>query len=316
MMQLEASAPFEGICLTDTFQLAEERLQNTLAYNIFRKNTARIENQQKAPLQVIFGNPPYSMQQTSANDNAQNQSYPKLEQRIRNTYNSASRKKTLNINMDAYVKAFRWASDRLDNGNGGVIAFVTNGGWLDSLSGDGIRRCFEKEFYKIYVFNLRGNARGSGEVWKKEGGKIFGSGSRTSVAVTILVKKPKARAQKAKIYYLDIGDYLSREEKLERIKKIGSIANWQKQILEPNEKGEWINQGDHIFDTLTPIADDKEAVFIEKSLGIVSSRDAWAYNFSRQRLHTNGGCKIHLKPQGYSKCIDSQCVTCNSVTLK
>lgn len=135
-----------------------------------------------------MGNPPYSIGQKSANDNAQNQSYPKLDARIADTYakqSSAGLNKSL---YDAYIKAFRWSTDRLGNNNG-IIAFVSNGAWLDGNSTDGFRKCLEKEFSTIYVFNLRGNQRTSGELSRREGGKIFGSGSRTPIAITVLVKK-------------------------------------------------------------------------------------------------------------------------------
>lgn len=183
--------PFNGICLTDTFQLNE--IQDTEAMKTisdsFPENSERIAKQKRAPIRVIIGNPPYSIGQKSANDNAQNESYPLLDSRISETYakhSSATSKKSL---YDAYVKGFRWASDRIDPQTGGIIAFVTNGAWLEGNTSAGFRKCIEQEFDKIYVFNLRGNQRTSGELSKKEGGKIFGSGSRTPIAITILVKK-------------------------------------------------------------------------------------------------------------------------------
>jgi len=183
---------FEGICLTDTFQLNESddinEKQVTLQGVGFLENTERIDRQRNSPITVIVGNPPYSIGQKSANDNAQNQSYPKLDAKIANTYtkqSSAGLNKSL---YDAYIKAFRWSADRLGNNNG-IIAFVSNGAWLDGNSTDGFRKCLEKEFSSIYVFNLRGNQRTSGELSRREGGKIFGSGSRTPIAITVLVKK-------------------------------------------------------------------------------------------------------------------------------
>ncbi|MDO8727916.1 MAG: DEAD/DEAH box helicase family protein [Candidatus Methanoperedens sp.] len=204
---------FDGICLTDTFQLGENKQGNILLSEFFPKNSERVGVQQKAPITVIISNPPYSVGQKSANDNAQNVSYPELEKRITDTYakeSSVNLKKSL---YDAYIKAFRWASDRLDETQGGIICFVSNGSWLDGNAQDGFRKCLEKEFNSIYVFNLRGNQRTSGELSRKEGGKIFGSGSRTPVSITLLVKKPNNSNKNATIYYRDIGDYLSREEK-------------------------------------------------------------------------------------------------------
>jgi len=180
--------PFDGICLTDTFQLGETDDKSKLFSEMFPQNSERVQRQKNTPITVIMGNPPYSIGQKSANDNAQNQSYPKLDARIANTYakeSSAGLNKSL---YDAYIKAFRWSADRLGN-NDGIIAFVSNGAWLDGNSTDGFRKSLEKEFSTIYVFNLRGNQRTSGELSRREGGKIFGSGSRTPIAITILVRK-------------------------------------------------------------------------------------------------------------------------------
>ena len=187
----EKYIPFEGVCLTDTFQLNEEI--NMKGEGFSPENSERIDKQKKSRLTVIMGNPPYSIGQKSANDNAQNQSYPKLDASIAKSY---AKNSTAGLNKslyDAYIKAFRWSTDRLDNKENkeGIIAFVSNGAWIDSNSTDGFRKCLEKEFSKIYVYNLRGNQRTSGELSRREGGKIFGSGSRTPIAITILVKMKK-----------------------------------------------------------------------------------------------------------------------------
>lgn len=181
--------PFEGICLTDTFQLGETSISEKMDFDIFFKNSKRVTEQKKAPIKIIIGNPPYSIGQKSANDNAQNQKYKVLDDRIQKTYAEEPKAGLSKSLYDAYIKAFRWSSDRLSPKQGGIIAFVSNGAWIDSNSTDGFRKCLEKEFSSIYVFNLRGNQRTSGELSRKEGGKIFGSGSRTPIAITILVKK-------------------------------------------------------------------------------------------------------------------------------
>lgn len=286
---------FDGICLTDTFQLGEYKQGEHLISEFFPKNSERVIAQQKTPLTVIIGNPPYSVGQKSANDNAQNMSYPKLEKRIIDTYaknSSANLKKSL---YDLYIKAFRWSSDRLDEKHGGVICFVSNGGWLDGNAHDGFRKQLEKEFNSIYVFNLRGHQRTSGELSKKEGGKIFGSGSRARVAITLLVKNPKMTNKNGTIYYRDIGDYLSREEKLQMVKRYKSIANpemgWE--IIKPNKEGDWINPRNTSFDTLTPIAPPKKfdinshSFFVTNSLGLSSNRDVWVYNSSKREVIRN-----------------------------
>ena len=156
--------PFDGICLTDTFQLGETADGEKLFSEMFPQNSKRVQRQQKVPIRIIMGNPPYSKGQKSANDNAQNQEYEKLDSRIAETYvKEAKVGEKMMALYDSYVKAFRWSTDRLDK-TGGIISFVSNGAWLDSNSTNGFRKSLEKEFSSIYVFNLRGNARTSGEL--------------------------------------------------------------------------------------------------------------------------------------------------------
>lgn len=291
--------PFEGICLTDTFQLGEDLEhdnENRAALEeVFPQNSQRVKKQRNKPITVIVGNPPYSIGQKSANDNAQNESYPTLESRIEHTYVAQSEAALNKSAYDSYIKAFRWASDRLDKKEGGVIGFVTNGAWLDANGLDGMRKCLAREFSAIYVFNLRGNQRTSGELSRKEGGKIFGSGSRTPIAITILVKKPKASDEAARIYYHDIGDYLSREEKLNIIRNMGDISNplMQWVSITPNEHGDWLNKRSEQFKLYTPLEPEKKfgkgnkSFFVSYSLGTATNRDTWVYNFSLTRLHEN-----------------------------
>ncbi|MBV5304346.1 MAG: DEAD/DEAH box helicase, partial [Chlorobium sp.] len=286
---------FDGICLTDTFQLGETDASTVLFSEMFPQNSERVSAQKKTPLRVIIGNPPYSVGQKSANDNAQNQSYTKLDGRIAATYAKGSAATSIKALYDAYIKAFRWSTDRLDPENGGIIAFVSNGAWLDGNGMDGLRQCLQKEFSSIWVFNLRGNQRTSGELSRKEGGKIFGSGSRTPIAITLLVKNPGKPAGKATIHYVDIGDYLNREDKLAIISKYRSIGNpampWQ--TLQPNEHGDWLSQRNDIFETFIPL-DGKtkydlksHSYFLTYSLGVASGRDSWVYNFSKKELSKN-----------------------------
>ncbi len=285
-------APFEGIVLTDTFQLSEKET-NQLFPDYLQENNAKIQAQKNAPLRIIIGNPPYSVGQKSANDNAQNQKYEQLDSRIDQTYANASNSGLNKSNYDSYIKAFRWASDRLDQENGGIIAFVTNGAWLDSNSADGFRKTITKEFSSIYVFNLRGNQRTSGELSRKEGGKIFGSGSRTPVSLTFLVKNPHKNTEKTQIFYYDIGDYHNREQKLKILEDQKSIKNLALQTLEPNEKGDWIAKRNEGFETFLPLAPEKKldkksnAFFNTYAIGMVSNRDAWVYNFSKNNLENN-----------------------------
>lgn len=279
---------FGGICLTDTFQLSEDDNEIQMFDLAFKENSERVNRQKKAPLQIIIGNPPYSVGQSSENDNAQNKKYPKLDSKIGETYVKNSNSKMNKALYDAYIKAFRWATDRLDK-TGGIVGFVTNGAWIDGTATSGFRKVIEKEFTSIYVFNLRGNQRTSGELSRKEGGKIFGSGSRTPITITLLVKNPNIKKEKASIYYHDIGDYLTREEKLKIISNFKSIKNIDWTILKPNQDGDWINQRNEKFDTFIPLIDkdnkkNKNTFFNISSNGVVTSRDSWVYSYSRAQL--------------------------------
>jgi len=281
---------FDGICLTDTFQLGET---DELFSELFASNSERVLRQKNTPLMVIMGNPPYSVGQRSANDNARNQKYERLDKRIAETYAAATNATNKNSLYDSYIRAFRWATDRLFNpGTGGIVAFVSNGAWLDGNSNDGFRTYLEKEYSSIWVFNLRGNARSQGEMRRKEAGNVFGSGSRTSIAITLLVRKQEKPEGKATIHYRDIGDYLSREEKLAAIRQYRSLANpaleWRE--LQPNDHGDWITRRNDLFGTFVPINSEKKfdlkanSFFVVNSRGNESTRDAWVYNSSSVEL--------------------------------
>jgi predicted helicase len=282
-------APFDGICLTDTFQLYEQ--DKDLLAELMPDNSNRRTAQKARDIRVIVGNPPYSVGQDSANDNAANVSYPKLDARIEQTYSSRSKAKLKNALYDSYIRAIRWASDRM--GDQGVIAYVSNAGWIDGNSMDGLRKCLAAEFTNIHIFHLRGNQRTSGERSRREGGKIFGSGSRTPVAITLLVKNLNVET-KGQILLHDIGDYLNQEEKLKIIARFGSTGGissakrWTK-IL-PNEEGDWLRKRDKSFDKFLPLGGakgDGTSLFALRSRGVTTSRDAWCYNPSKQYLSEN-----------------------------
>ena len=281
---------FDGICLTDTFQLGETDETTNLFDEMLPQNSERVMEQKKLPVRVIIGNPPYSIGQKSANDNAQNQSYPKLDGRIEKTYANYSESKNVKSVYDSYIKAFRWSSDRIDEKNGGIVAFITNSGWIDSNGMDGVRKCFEKEFSSIYVFNLRGGIRGkSKDAAQKEGQNVFDI--MTGVAITILVKNPKVKTDKATIYYHDIGDYLKRTDKLEILQQFKDINNskieWK--VLKPNEHGDWLNQRSDLFSSFIPMTtkDSNNKVFSFSTYGLTTNRDTWCYNFSISKLKSN-----------------------------
>lgn len=279
---------FDGIVLTDTFQLGESDGDDKLFSEMFPKNSERVKEQRKAPMRVIIGNPPYSVGQKDENDNAQNQEYFRLDNKIAKTYVANSNTTMNKALYDAYIKAFRWSTDRLDPKNGGVIAFISNGSWLDGNASSGFRKTIEKEFSSIWVFNLRGNARTQGELRRKEAGNVFESGSRTPISITLLVKNPEVQTEKATIHYHDIGDYLKREEKLTIIsdsKSIQGPLEWK--TIKPNKEGDWINQRNELFDTFIEISSKtkkKELFFNYLSNGLVTNRDSWVYNFSKETI--------------------------------
>lgn len=283
---IDEYTPFEGICLTDTFQMYEK---DDLVDVLLEDNSARRKRQKELDIRVIVGNPPYSVGQGDANANNANVAYPSLDERIRTTYAARSGANNKNALYDSYIRSIRWASDRI--GDAGIIGFVTNAGFVEANTADGLRKCLADEFSSLYVFHLRGNQRTSGETSRKEGGKIFGSGSRAPIAISLLVKNPDAQAQ-GQIYFHDIGDYLSREDKLEKIVSYASVAgipSWQHVV--PDEHGDWLKQRDNSFGQFIVLGDkdDKSALalFANYSSGVKSQRDAWAYNAGKSKLSTN-----------------------------
>lgn len=269
--------PFEGIVLTDTFQSTET--EAVLDDDFFGGNDERLKRQQEVPITVILGNPPYSVGQSNANDNNQNISHPKLNARIAETYAQNSNANLLRNLYDDFVKAFRWASDRL--GEVGVIAFVSNGSFIDNQSSDGFRKSLNDEFNHLYIFNLRGDQRTVGEQSRKEGGKIFGSGSRAQIAISILVKDGSDNHE---IHYHDIGDYLNREQKLSILREVKSVEKVDWSEIIPDKNNDWINQRDENYDKY-PAMDGE--VFSDKAIGVSTSRDMWVYGFSKDKTLLN-----------------------------
>ena len=241
---------------------------------------------------MVIGNPPWSA--------TENRQYPFIDGRVKESYADPSSNTLLIALYDPYVKAVRLASDRIQEGeNGGIVAFVINGGFIDSNSFDGFRKAILKEFDVIYCYNLRGNQRTAGEMSRQEGGKIFGSGSRAGVAILILVKRPNHFSKKrqradATILYRDIGDYLSREEKLDILRE-SSLAETDWQIIKPNLEGDWVNQRTEVFRSMRLLSrlpqtrgiGETGPVFESQTLGVNTSRDAWCYNSSIERLRDN-----------------------------
>lgn len=303
LQQTDSYTAFPGICLTDTFQLGEQmyakkkgldRQKEVEGFETpFVENNKRVQRQLDSPITVIIGNPPYSAKQKSANDNAQNQHYPLLESRIQKMYVEGSLATNNTSMYDSYIKAFRWASDKIDPSNG-LIAFITNSGWIESNAGAIFRKSLEREFSDIYVINLRGAIRskmGNKEAAKREGGNIFGI--LTGVAVTLLIKNSKKIVGDASIHYYSMDDYLSASDKLKLLTKGMHLSFFNYEIIHPNKHGDWINLRNDNFSSYIQIA-DKENKINDKTIfapvyarGIGTSRDNWAYNFSKEALLFN-----------------------------
>jgi predicted helicase len=287
--------PFDGIVLVDTFQLAESGAAQLDGMEVLEGNSERAKRQKAQPIMVVIGNPPYSKGQDSQNDDNQNVKYETLDARIAATYAALSTATNKNSLYDSYIRAIRWASDRIKDE--GIVAFVSNGGYVDGNTADGLRKSLVQEFDAIYCYNLRGNQRTAGELSRKEGGKIFGSGSRNTVAILILVKGAKDPANAGcTLHYRDIGDYLTREDKL-RILATQDLESVPWMEIIPNADGDWINQRDKRFAEYQAIGDkDKHlaarAIFAVHSSGLKTGRDSWVYNFSKQCLTENVGSMI------------------------
>jgi len=288
--------PFPGAVLTDTFQMTETG--DTLDVEVFVENSERVLRQNELPITVIIGNPPYSAGQGSANDNNANTKYPFLDSRIQCRYVDGTKAGLSSAVYDTYIRAFRWATDRI--GERGIICYVSNAGWLDGQSFDIFRKSLVEEFNSIYVLNLRGNARTQGEERRKEKDNVFGQGTRTPIAITMLVKNPDS-IEHGVIHYYDIGDYLNREDKLSIIRNytqrfsVGEeddaidVIDWAS--LTPDAHGDWLNQRDGSFYKFLPLnfGDPKKShgLFCLRTNGLKTQRDAWAYNFAQGNLRNN-----------------------------
>ena len=272
---------FRGLCvrwaLTDTFESTET--EDTLDDDYFGTNDERLKRQQEVPITAIIGNPPYSVGQTSENDDNKNLKYPKLDIAIAETYVKYSTAKAKKSLYDTYIKSFRWASDRLRTN--GIISFVTNGAYIDNNAMSGFRKSLFEEFNHLYIFNLRGDARTQGEKRRKESGNVFGGGSRTPIAISILVKDG---SDKHEVHYHDIGDYLTRDDKLSILRDKESILNIDWQTIFPDKNNDWINQRDENYQTYSSMNTD---IFTTSAPGVLTARDFWTINFSQKNAFSN-----------------------------
>ncbi|PDX17206.1 DEAD/DEAH box helicase [Helicobacter pylori] len=277
---------FKNIALTDSLDYLEEKTNKGAlpGFEDLKENKDIKDTLANQNIRVIIGNPPYSSGAKSENDNNQNLTHPKLEKWVYEAYGKNSTAKVGATTRDTLIQSIRMASDVVKDK--GVIGFVVNGSFIDSKSADGFRKCVAQEFSRLYVLNLRGNQRTSGEVSRKEGGKIFDSGSRATVAIIFFVKDKSV--QNSAIHYYEVEDYLKREAKLNLLAGFENLDFVPFKEITPNDKGDWINQREDGFDKLIPLKRDKklqnDSIFDINSNGVASGRDLWVYNFSPNAL--------------------------------
>ncbi|MFP6281210.1 type ISP restriction/modification enzyme [Helicobacter pylori] len=277
---------FKNIALTDSLDYLEEKTNKGVLplYEDLKENKEIKTTMEKQNIRVIIGNPPYSAGAKSENDNNQNLSHPKLEKLVTEKYGKNSTAKNGKTTRDTLIQSIYMASDLLKDK--GVIGFVVNGSFIDSKSTDGFRKCVAQEFSHLYVLNLRGNARTSGEERKKEGDGIFDSGSRATIAIVFFVKDKSVPDNT--IFYYEVGDYLKREAKLHLLAGFEILESVPFEKITPNDKGDWINQRNDDFEKLIPLKRDKKlknpSIFDINSNGVASGRDLWVYNFSPNAL--------------------------------
>ncbi|MDA8031214.1 MAG: N-6 DNA methylase, partial [Alphaproteobacteria bacterium] len=303
---LDSLLPFEHANFTDTLNHHPRYRVDTEARKVqkklsggFERVNRQIQDLKWAHVHVIMGNPPYSVGQKSFDDDNANVKYPDIDDRIKATYLKDGAKGNVNSIYDSYIRSIRWMSDRISER--GIIGIVTNGSFMRSDAASGMRASLMEEFDEIWCLDLRGNQRTKGEESKKEGGKIFGSGSRAPVAITFLVKNPRKDKKHANIYYKDIGDYLDTSQKITKLinwKSIQGIEDWQTII--PDKHNDWLNQRNNKFYEYTAIGNKDakkgktdQAIFKDYSLGNKTARDIWIYNSSKFILEKN--MKIHIK---------------------
>ena len=273
--------PNKVMIWTDTF--ANNKQSNIFSTEL-GENNARLAELNRQDIRVIVGNPPYSVGQESQNDDNQNEHYDELDARLTATYVARTDSTLKGKLYDSYIRAYRWASDRI--GQKGVIGFVTNAGWLETSSADGMRKCMTEEFSSIYIYHLKGNARTQGVQRQKEKDNVFGEGSRAPVAIVFLVKNPES-SDHGKIYFHAVDDYLTRDEKLAALKKDHSIAYTPMNVIVPDAHGDWFNQRDDSYSCFMRIDGKKteeKAIFKNFSLGVGTNRDVWAYASSKSSI--------------------------------
>ena len=278
--------PFEGIVLADTFELnADQPTMPTMS-----GNSERAQRQADLPIQVIVGNPPWKGGQKSAGDDNPNVPHKHFKDRISETYTARSTTTNKTSLQNLYKMAIRWATDRL--GERGIIAFVTPNGYIDGIAEAGMRACLADDFTSLYIFNLRGAVQQA--EWRREGGKMFESGSTVGVAITVMVRNPDKTQNGCRIFYRDIGDDLSTQEKRQMLVDLGSIEgidDWQ--TIAPDRHDDWINQRGAAWESLLPLG-HKDTKFNRIgapntlmrlfSGGVKTNRDPYIYSYDNTAL--------------------------------
>ncbi len=277
---------FENICFVDTLDNTSFAGKQLDLFAMSVENTARIKRQNDRTISVIIGNPPYNAKQENFNDNNANRYYTAIDKLIKESYIKYSKAQNNIVVYDMYTRFIRWASDRL--GKNGIIAFVSNSSFINSIAYDGFRKVVAKEFNEIHVIDMKGNARTSGERRRKEGGNVFSDEIRVGIAVYFLIRNENAEG--FKVYYNAIDDYTDADEK----KKYFSSQKFRDlgfTHLKPDNNGNWINQSDNDFESLLPLVDKdvkagkgEEAVFKLFSSGLKTQRDEWVYDLSETAL--------------------------------
>ena len=307
--------PFTGAIFTDTFQSTEGNDEDQQHFDFFKETDRKRSRLKKEKIRVIVGNPPYSVGQKNEDDNSKNLKYENLDKKIRETYAEDSSAVNKNSLYDSYIRALKWASEKIkDNPHGGIVSFVTNASFIDNSSADGLRYHLAKDFTSLYIFNLRGDALCKGDKRRREGGGIFGEGSKCPIAISFLVKNPNKKG--CKIHYYDIGDYLKQEQKLLKIRNFGhifGIKDWEE--IKPDKNNDWVNQRNEGYQKYLLMGckvSCRENIFNTYSMGVKTHRDTWVYNFDREELKKNVKRTIsfynieveRFKQKGASKGID------------
>ncbi|BAQ59695.1 helicase domain protein [Geminocystis sp. NIES-3708] len=280
---------FNNICLVDTLDHTNFGGKQFDLFSMSQENTERIKRQNESKISVIIGNPPYNANQQNENDNNKNRSYDAIDKRIKETYVKESTAQKTKL-YDMYSRFLRWGTDRLDND--GIIAFVSNSSFIDAKTYDGFRKLIVEDFNEIYIIDLKGNARNSGERRRQEGGNIFDDQIKVGIAVYFLVRNSKLKG--CKVYYNAVDDYKKAEDKLKFL-SANNLESINFETINPDKNNNWINLADdNDFNTLLPLVnketklsknkDDEKAVFKLFSNGVNTARDEWVFDYNVNNL--------------------------------